>query len=176
MTCDMPTPTVALSVAIPVPLSKGGWAWGEHPRFAGVLAEEYAYDGREMCALVRAYAVTLARLIRPSEASRFTVMARGLVTGVAVARDEWQWSEGRHAFRPTGDPWDTSRAAIKRYWELTGELFTRRRFCLTHDHYATEHANDPRAGNAVRMLPADRQGARPDDQDRDQGGTDSHAA
>jgi hypothetical protein len=129
MVCITSAPTVDLVLCIPVPMERGGWAWGDHPRFPGLLASEYAYNGREFSALVRTYAVTMARLLKPAEADRFAVYARGRVTGMMTARDEWVWSPGRHAFRPTSDqPWDASQAAIRRYFELTGVLISRQKF------------------------------------------------
>lgn len=129
MVCISSAPTVDLHLSIPVPMERGGWAWGPHPRFPGVLASEYAYNGHEGCALVRAYAVTVARLLKPAEADRFLVYARGRVTGMITARDEWVWSPGRHAYRPTSErPWDTSKAAIRRYFEMTGIMITRQKF------------------------------------------------
>jgi hypothetical protein len=129
MVCISSAPTVDLFLRIPVPMERGGWTWGEHPRFPGTLAAEYAYSGKEGCDLVRTYAVTVARLLRPAEADRFSVYARGRVTGMITAQDEWVWSPGRHAYRSTSEtPWDTSQAAIRRYFELTGVLITRQKF------------------------------------------------
>jgi hypothetical protein len=71
----------------------------------------------------------MSRLLKPAEADRFAVYARGRVTGMMTARDEWVWSPGRHAFRPTSDqPWDASQAAIRQYFELTGVLLSRQKF------------------------------------------------
>jgi hypothetical protein len=129
MVCISSAPTVDLFLEIPVPMSHGGWAWGPHPRFPGPLGSDYAYNGREICALVRAYSVTVTRLLRPAEAPRFIVYGRGRVTGMVTSRDEWVWSPGRHTYRPTSEqPWDESRAAIRRYFELTGVIFTRQKF------------------------------------------------
>jgi hypothetical protein len=93
-----------------------------------VLASDYAYSGHEASALVRAYATTMARLIRPREANRFTLLARGRVTGLVLARDEWEWRTYEHAYAPTGEPWNTFKAAARRYWEITGTLADRRCF------------------------------------------------
>lgn len=120
-----PTPTVELFAQIPTPIL-GGWTWSEHPRFAGVLAAEYVYSGREASAVVRSYARSLAGLIRPQEADRFAVMARGRVTQMIVARDEWYWASG--AYHPSGEPWNTWRAASRRHWEITGTLIERQRW------------------------------------------------
>lgn len=129
MVCISSAPTVDLILAVPVPMERGGWAWGPHPRFPGSLAAEYAYTGAECVALVRAYSVTVARLLKPAEADRFAVYARGRVTQMMTARDEWVWSPGCHAYQSTSEePWDTSRAAIRRYFELTGVVLPRKRF------------------------------------------------
>jgi hypothetical protein len=120
-----PTPSVDLFLQIPCPIT-GGWNWAEHPRFTGVLASEYVYNAREASQIVRAYGCNLSRQIRPQEADRFAVLARGRVTRMIVARDEWYWASG--AYRPTGEPWNTWRAAARRYWEITGTLMDKRHF------------------------------------------------
>ncbi|MGI5408183.1 hypothetical protein ACQEV9_15450 [Streptomyces chartreusis] len=126
MVCITSAPTADLFVFVPGPIAGGGWAWTEHARFAGVLASEYVYSAREAVALVRAYGTTMARLIRPFEAERFTVLARGRVTGMLLARDEWEWSHG--VFEPTGEPWETWREAARKYFDLTGRRIERQRF------------------------------------------------
>lgn len=116
----IPTPTVDLFLLIPCAI-RGGWNWAEHPRFTGVLASEYVYSAREASAIVRSYARSMSRQIRPQEADRFAVLARGRVTSMIVARDEWYWAD--HQFNPTGEPWNTWRAASRRYFEITGTVF-----------------------------------------------------
>jgi hypothetical protein len=113
-------PTVDLFVFVPGPLGAGSWAWTDHPRWPGVLASEYCYSAREAVALVRAYAVTMGRLVTPREAPRFTVLARGRTTGLVVARDEWEWHQRAHAFEPTDEPWCTWKQVARRYYEVTG--------------------------------------------------------
>jgi hypothetical protein len=46
-----------------------------------------------------------------------------------VARDEWEWCAEIRAYHQTSEhPWDTSQAAIRRYFEMTGVLIGRQRF------------------------------------------------
>jgi hypothetical protein len=124
-----PTPTADLFLYVPGPLGHGSWAWSEHPRWPGVLASDYAYSGHEASALVRAYATTMARLIQPREANRFTMLARGRTTGLVLARDEWEWCPREHAYAPTdSEPWNTWKAAARVYWQITGRLIERQRF------------------------------------------------
>lgn len=47
---------------------------------------------------------------------------------MVLARDEWEWHADSHSYRPYGEPWDTTKAAIRRYWELTGINPTKQRF------------------------------------------------
>lgn len=79
-----------------------GWAWGEIPRYAGVLASESVHSESEAVAVARAYAVTMSRLLRPRDAERFVILLRS-AGGQVMCRDEWRYVEG--AFRPTGAPW-----------------------------------------------------------------------
>lgn len=125
MTYITSPPTVELFLIIPVPI-EGGWAWAEHPRFPDVLAEEYAYSAREATALVRSYGRVMSRMISPQEADRFAVFARGRITGMVLARDEWRWDHG--AYEPDGEPWCTWRPAARRYFEITGRLIERQCF------------------------------------------------
>lgn len=128
MVCIQSAPTVDLFVFIPAAIVGGGWAWGEHPRFPGVLASDYVYSAREAVALVRSYARAMAPQIRPPEAPRFALLARGRVTRMILARDEWEWSAREHAYTPTGEPWETWRAAARKYFEITGRRIERQRF------------------------------------------------
>jgi hypothetical protein len=71
----------------------------------------------------------MARLIQPREANRFIVLARGRVTGLVLARDEWEWFAREREYVPTdGEPWNTWKTAARRYWEITGTLIERKRF------------------------------------------------
>lgn len=128
MVCIGPTPTADLFLFIPGPIGQGSWAWVEHPRFPGVLASDYAYNAHEASALVRGYACSISRQMRPQEAPRFVVLARGRVTGLVMARDEWAWVRTSGQYEPTGEPWITWRAVARRYWEVTGKLIERERF------------------------------------------------
>jgi hypothetical protein len=94
-----------------------------------VLASDFAYSAREASALVRAYATTVARLIAPREANRFIVLGRGRVTGLVLARDEWEWHQRDRGYAPTDDePWNTWRTAARAYYEITGKLIERQKF------------------------------------------------
>lgn len=128
MTHIEPTPTTDLYLFVPGPLGHGSWAWAEHPRWPGALAHEYAYSAREASALVRAYATTMSRLIPPREAPRFTVLARGRVTGLVLARDEWEYFPRERSYFPIGDPWDSWKTAARRYYEITGRFIERQKF------------------------------------------------
>lgn len=128
MTHIDPTPTTDLYLFVPGPLGHGSWAWAAHPRWPGALAHEYAYNAREACALVRTYATTMARLIPPREAPRFTVLARGRVTGLVLARDEWEYFPRERSYFPIGDPWDSWKTAARRYYEITGRFIERQKF------------------------------------------------
>lgn len=123
-----PVPTVNLLMAVPVALGESGWSWGEFPRFAGVLAREYAYSAAECAALVKTYGAAVARLIKPSEAERFCLVARGVTTGAVLRRAEWVWNPYARGFVPDGDPWCGWKAAARVYWEVTGELIGSQRF------------------------------------------------
>jgi hypothetical protein len=128
MVCIEPTPTADLYLFVPGPLGQGSWAWSEHPRWPGVLAREYVYSAREASALVRVYARTMAGQIPPREATRFTVLARGRVTGLVLTRDEWEWSQRDRAYVPYGEPWNTWRSASRAYYEITGSRIESKKF------------------------------------------------
>jgi hypothetical protein len=123
-----PAPTADLFLYVPGPLGEGSWAWSEHPRWPGVLASDYVYSAHEASALVRGYACSMARQMRPQEASRFVMLARGRVSGLVLARDEWSWVRTSGQYAPTGEPWNTWPAAARRYWEITNTLIERQRF------------------------------------------------
>lgn len=124
----VPAPTANLILTVPTSMGDVGWTWGEHLRFTGVLAREYVYSAREACALVRAYSVTVSRLVRPAEADRFRIMARGRVTGMVLCQDEWQWNTWARAYVPNDAPWCGWDTAARRYWEMTGTLIGSQRF------------------------------------------------
>lgn len=129
MTCIEPTPTTDLYLFVPGPLGHGSWAWAEHPRWPGVLASDFAYSAREASALVRVYARAMADQISPREAPRFTVLARGRVTGLVLARDEWEWHQRDREYAPTDDePWNTWRSASRVYYEMTGTRIETKKF------------------------------------------------
>jgi hypothetical protein len=123
-----PVPTVNLLMAVPVALGESGWSWGELPRFAGVLAREYAYSAAECAALVKTYGAALARMIKPSEAERFCLVVRGKTTGLVLQRAEWVWNPYARGFVPDGEPWCGWKTAARAYWEATGELAGSQRF------------------------------------------------
>jgi hypothetical protein len=94
-----------------------------------VLASDYAYSAREASALVRVYARAMADQISPREAPRFTVLARGRVTGLVLARDEWEWHQRDREYAPTDDePWNTWRSASRVYYEITGTRIETKKF------------------------------------------------
>lgn len=126
MVCAGSVPTVDLSLLVPAAIAEGAWGWAAHPRFPGVLASEYVYTAREAVAVVRAFARALAPQLNCKEVARFAVLARGRVTGMILARDEWAWVNG--AYAPTGEPWETFRAAARRYYELTGQLIEQKHY------------------------------------------------
>lgn len=70
----------------------------------------------------------MARLIPPREAPRFTVLARGRVTGLVLARDEWEYFPRERSYFPIGDPWDSWKTAARRYYEITGRFIERQKF------------------------------------------------
>lgn len=121
-----PKPTIHLLLRVPVSLPSGGWSWGELQRFAGVLAKEYAYTADEVRALVHTYGRMIARMICRSEADRFSIMARGPVTGRTLGIREWSLSHGE--YEPAGEYLCGFRAAAKAYFETTGQLITSQRF------------------------------------------------
>jgi hypothetical protein len=50
---------------------------------------------------------------------------------MVLARDEWEWRGGLYV--PAGEPWETWRAAARRYFEITGKLIERQRFYANLD-------------------------------------------
>jgi hypothetical protein len=126
MVCIEAAPTVDLYLFVPGPLGVGSWAWAEHPRWPGVLASEYCYSAREASALVRSYACNMSRQIRPREAERYIVLARGRTTGLVVARDQWEWAGSGYA--PHGEPWNVWRQVARQYYAITGVRIESQRF------------------------------------------------
>lgn len=123
-----PVPTANLFVMVPVALADGGWAWGELPRFAGVLAREYVYSAAECAALVKSYGRMVAAMIKPYEADRFCLTARGRVTGMILYRAEWVWNQYARGYVPDGEALDGWKVAARAHWEATGELVGSLRF------------------------------------------------
>ena len=116
-----PKPTAHLFLKVPVPMGTSGWSWGDLPRLAGCLAKEYAYTAAECMALVHAYGRTISRIVTRAEAPRFTIVARGPVTGRILGMREWQAQRGE--YEPVGEYLCGWKAAVRAYWEATGILF-----------------------------------------------------
>lgn len=126
-----PTATVHLFLKVPVPLggSDRGWGWGELPQYMGVMAREFAYDARECAALVHTYGRTLGRLLQTDKRpDRFTITARGSITGMVLGLREWQWAPDAREFRAAGEYLCGWRASLRAYFEQTGELFGHPKF------------------------------------------------
>jgi hypothetical protein len=124
-----PVPTVHLFLRVAVPLGNQGWTWGELPQYAGCLAREFAYTAAECASLVHTYGRTMAQLLpRNVTGDRFSILAKGPVTGLTLGIREWQWSADIRDFRPVGEYLSGWREACKAYYVKTGELFHHRRF------------------------------------------------
>lgn len=124
-----PKATVYLSLKVPVPLSSGGWSWGELPQFAGILAREFAYTARECAAVVHSYGRIIGQLLQSElRPDRFTITARGPVTGKVCGMREWQWAATQHEFEPAGEYLCGWRSGLRDYFQLTGELFSETAF------------------------------------------------
>ena len=145
-----PVPTVHLFLRVPVPLPAGGWTWGELPRYAGVLAREFAYSARECESLVHTFGRTMTR-ITPSRAlgNRFMIVARGPVTGLTLGMREWQWSDDLHDYKRAGEYLCGWREAIRAYYRKTGESLEDKRFCACMN----PHRHDLLSAQRMDTLP-----------------------
>ncbi|MGX1133228.1 hypothetical protein RKD49_005418 [Streptomyces glaucescens] len=123
-----PKATVHLFLKVPVVMSGLNWTWGELPKYAGLLAREYAYSAHECASVVHTYGRTMGRLLQRQGPDRFMITARGPVTGNVLGIREWQWAAEPQEFRPVGEYLCGWRSAVKAYFELTGELFSHCRF------------------------------------------------
>ncbi|AUG87319.1 hypothetical protein HOS59_gp55 [Streptomyces phage Rowa] len=129
-----PMPTVHLFLRVPVPLDAGGWTWGEHVRFPGVLAREFAYTADECESLVHTYGRTVTRIMSgPVLGERFMITARGPQTGMTLGMREWHYSEDLGDYKRVGEYMCGWREAIKALYLKTGELFVGKRFCPCTD-------------------------------------------
>lgn len=118
-----PRATVHLLMKVPVAMNGGGWAWGEMPGYAGVLAREFAYNGQECTALVRTYGRMVGRLLQSGvRPDRFQILARGKTTDFLLGMQEWEWAADTHEFRPVGEYLCGWRDALRKYFGATGEL------------------------------------------------------
>lgn len=124
-----PVPTVHLFVRVPVALTTGGWTWGEHSALPGALAKDFAYDADECAALVHTYGRTLTRIMtRRQIGVRFTICARGPVTGLVLGLREWEWSADLGDYRRVGEYMCGWREASRAYYLRTGQFVDRARF------------------------------------------------
>jgi hypothetical protein len=125
-----PTPTVHLFLRVPVPLAAGGWTWGELPPYAGVLAREYVYSQRECEAVVNAYGRIIGTVGQQQKClgDRYSVMAKGPVTGLVLGLREWVWSAVERAYVHAGEYLCGFRRGARAYWEATGTLIERQTF------------------------------------------------
>lgn len=119
-----PKVTAHLFLKVPVPLDGNSWAWGELPAYAGVLAREFVYTSHECAAAIHAYGRIVGQLLqRDSRPDRFTITARGPITGKVLGLREWQYDAVSHEYAPAGEYLCGWRASERRYFELTGELW-----------------------------------------------------
>ncbi|MGW5636954.1 hypothetical protein [Streptomyces sp. NPDC003832] len=124
-----PKATAHLFLRIPVPLSGGGWAWGESPAFKGVLGRDFVYSADECKAVIHAYGRSMGMLLqRLRQVDRFTITAKGPVTGSTLGLREYQWAPVEREFQPAGEYMCGWRSAVKTYFVQTGELFPHQRF------------------------------------------------
>ncbi|MGW4986284.1 hypothetical protein ACWEQ3_01355 [Streptomyces mirabilis] len=124
-----PSPTVLIYLRVPVPLASGGWAWGESEAYRGALAREYAYTAHEVRSLVHSYGRILKEAAhvsgrRAALGERFSIVAKGRVTGLTVGLREWEWSRPERAYVRTGEYLDGWRQAVRAYWQQTGTLLS----------------------------------------------------
>ena len=123
-----PKATVHLFLTVPVPLAHGGWTWGELAEFPGVLAREFAYTAEECRDLVHAYGRHMGERLQKRDANRFTLCARGPITGMVLGHREWQWDAAARAFRAVGEYLCGWRPAVKALYLQTGYLMSGQRF------------------------------------------------
>lgn len=129
-----PLPTVHLFLRVPIPLEAGGWTWGEHRRFPGVLAREFAYTAAECASLVHTFGRTIARIMSgPVLGDRYMIVAKGPMTGLTVGMREWQYSDDLHDYKRVGEYLCGWREAVKALYLKTGQLFLNERFCACTD-------------------------------------------
>lgn len=125
-----PVPTVHLFLRVPVPLNAGGWTWGELPPYEGVLAREYVYSQRECEAVVKTYGRMIGTIgaMRKCLGVRYSVMAKGPVTGMVLGLGEWSWSAVDKSYAQSGEYLCGFRRGARAYWEATGTLIERQKF------------------------------------------------
>ncbi|MCX4554176.1 hypothetical protein [Streptomyces sp. NBC_01500] len=117
-----PVPTVHLFVQVMVPLKTGGWAWGKLPQFSGELARDFAYSAEECQALVHVFGNTMPLLVPRKElGARFSICARGSVTGVGLGLREWDWCPIRGAYHAEGEYLCGWREGVRALYLKTGE-------------------------------------------------------
>jgi hypothetical protein len=110
-------------------MESGGWTWGQLPNCKGVLVREYAYNAHECRALVHSYGRMAQHMIgRRKLGDRFSIYAKGPMTGLTVGLREWAWSPAQREYEPVGEYMCGWRVAIRTHWTNTGENFERRRF------------------------------------------------
>jgi len=124
-----PKATAHLYLRVPVAMDGSSWSWGELPAYAGVLAREFVYTAAECAALIHAYGRVIGRLLQSAALpDRFTITARGPITGKVLGLREWQYDAASHEYEAAGEYLCGWRAAIRSYFELTGELWGEQHF------------------------------------------------
>lgn len=122
-------PTVHLLLRVPVPLNTGGWQWGEHPNYVGCMVREYAYNASECRALVMTYGRWLPTILGRKElGERFTVLAKGPVSGMTLGLAMWVWCPREHCYAMESEYMDGWRPAARIYYQRTGEIIERQTF------------------------------------------------
>jgi hypothetical protein len=124
-----PVPTVHLYLRVPVSLPAGGWTWGEHASYPGVIAREFIYTEQECRAVVRSYGRVIGEAAsvngRPTLGERFSILARGNTTGLIVGLKEWRWCQREHLYEAASEYLSGWQEAIRAYFRMTGEFFGR---------------------------------------------------
>jgi hypothetical protein len=94
------------------------------------MVREYAYNAREVRALVMTYGRMAPVVLggRRSLGDRFSIVAKGPVTGLVVGLAEWAWSAADKAFVPSGEYMCGFRPAARTYYVKTGVLIERQEF------------------------------------------------